>query len=411
MREFVEAICEKNVDKAKNVADEILQEKGEESDELEEIPGIGSDLAKKIQMHGYDTLGKLANSPLEKLINISELSEGHAKQILDSAQEYVEKKFTDLPGVGKETAREIRKQGYMSIEDIAKSSVKELTEIPKVGKKGAQKILDYAQEKAGEELEDLPGVGKETAEEMRKKGFTDMKYIASLSVQDLTRIPNIGEKGAKEILEYAKDNPMGKIKDLPGVGKETAEEIKRHGCTVMSCIVESSIEELTEIPNIGKKGAEKIIEFAKEKSGGMIEDLAEVNEKTANNLRNYGFSSIEEIARSSLDELVTIPGMGEGRAKEVKQSARDLAREVGGDTQGYRRALKGLIEGLDDERSLSLSHKVADGKYNLEKLKEIRKEIDKKTSQTFRPPNEISYFEALSEFLDAVMELKQESNE
>ncbi len=255
VRELAEAVRKGDADRARDLVRDIVRERENAAlEKFEELQGVDPDLAKKIQMRGYRTVDKLANAPLEKLVKIPELREGKAQEVLDSARTHVVEKLTELPGVGEGTAEKILNHDYTGFDDLATVSTGELAEIPKVGERGAEKIRRHAESRAVKRLEDLPGVGEDTAEEMRKQGFTAMKSVAESSVAELSKIPNIGEKGAEKILNHAESNPGGEIEDLPGVGGETAQRIRKHGYTPVSYVAESSVGELAEIPNIGKKG-------------------------------------------------------------------------------------------------------------------------------------------------------------
>lgn len=54
-----------------------------------------------------------------------------------------------------------------------------------------------------ENLTDLPGVGKKTAENLRRAGFDTYEKISSASIRRLMRVNGIGKKGAQKIIEAA----------------------------------------------------------------------------------------------------------------------------------------------------------------------------------------------------------------
>ncbi len=410
MEKFVKAVEEKNFKKARSLLRDIIGEKGDVEKDIEDIPEVSSKLAEKIKNKGYDSLGKLANAPLDGLIKIPELAEGPAKKVYDLAQKRVLKEITELPGVGEGTAKEMINHGYTSLGDISRTTAEKLTQVPGIGKKGAEKMIQTARDKAVTKLENLPGVGAGTADKMREEGYTPLRYIADASIEELMQIPNIGKSGAEKIIEYASENPNRNIEDLPGVGGETAEEIRKHGFTAIQYIADSSVDELTKIPNIGKKGAEKIIECAEERSGEKIEDLSDIDQEVIETLKEHGYKTIKDVATSSLEKLIKIPKLREGRAMEVKGSAQELLRETGGDTQGYERALKGAISAVKEERALSLPFKILEGKYSEEKLQEIRKKMETKASHVFRPPEEKSYYDAWKDLVDVFLEMKENNN-
>lgn len=59
------------------------------------------------------------------------------------------------------------------------------------------------------------------------------------------------------------------------------------------------------------------------KESARLEDLEGVGEKTAESLRNAGFNSIEEVASSSVEEIMKSDGVGEKTAGKILESARE----------------------------------------------------------------------------------------
>ncbi|KXA98761.1 hypothetical protein AKJ41_06340 [candidate division MSBL1 archaeon SCGC-AAA259O05] len=77
VRELAEAVREGDADRAGDLVRDIVRERENAAlEKFEELQGVGPDLAKKIQMHGYNTVDKLAKASLEKLVKISEQSRG-----------------------------------------------------------------------------------------------------------------------------------------------------------------------------------------------------------------------------------------------------------------------------------------------------------------------------------------------
>jgi len=54
-----------------------------------------------------------------------------------------------------------------------------------------------------DQLTDLPGVGKKTAENLRRAGFDNYEKISKASIRRLSRVSGIGETGAQKIIEAA----------------------------------------------------------------------------------------------------------------------------------------------------------------------------------------------------------------
>ena len=54
--------------------------------------------------------------------------------------------LADLKGVGEKTQSRLREAGIVSIQDLASKSVEDLAEIPRLGQKTAQQLIDQAKE-------------------------------------------------------------------------------------------------------------------------------------------------------------------------------------------------------------------------------------------------------------------------
>lgn len=72
--------------------------------------------------------------------------------------------------------------------------------------------------------------------------------------------------------------------------------------------------------------------------------------------------------------------------------------------EGYHRALKGMIEGLNSDNDLTLPKQIADDNLSMEKLEKLWIEMDEMSSQKFRPENERGYTAAWSDVLQVVVE-------
>ncbi|KXB01189.1 hypothetical protein AKJ41_02405 [candidate division MSBL1 archaeon SCGC-AAA259O05] len=99
-----------------------------------------------------------------------------------------------------------------------------------------------------------------------------------------------------------------------------------------------------------------------------------------------------------------ITGLEEGRAEEVWESAGEIVR--GGDVKntGYIHALEGIVSGLDSDRGQTLPRKIAEGKYTKEELEETKEQMERRSSQEFRPEGERSFYKAWSDILLPLIE-------
>lgn len=101
-------------------------------------------------------------------------------------------------------------------------------------------------------------------------------------------------------------------------------------------------------------------------------------------------------------------------ARSVKEGDMDKAREmydkiVQGKMdddiwEGYKTALKGMIEALDSGDDLTLSRQISDGKYTREGLKDMKREMKSRATQEFRSGEEIGFNRAWVDVLKVLLE-------
>lgn len=153
IKNFAKAIQNDNPDEAERYIEKIIQEKEEDrrSKDIEELSGLGSERASKIREHGYKSIENIAKASPEELVKVPKIGKKSAQSIWESANEVVDSILLELPEVGPDRAEEIRKAGYCSLETLANSSLEDLEEIPKVGKESAKEILNAARKIWGQE--------------------------------------------------------------------------------------------------------------------------------------------------------------------------------------------------------------------------------------------------------------------
>jgi len=80
---------------------------------------------------------------------------------------------------------------------------------------------------------------------------------------------------------------------------------------------EAAAEQLFEEPKKAKKAK-------KEKKGIPLEDLPGVGEKTLAGLKDAGFETVQDIAKSSVEKLTEVKGIGEKKAEKLIEEAKKL---------------------------------------------------------------------------------------
>jgi ERCC4-type nuclease len=138
-----------------------------------------------------------------------------------------------------------------------------------------------------EAFKGLPYVGDVTSRVLYNEGFRSVKDIAEVDPEDLGRVLEIEKEKALEITEKARELAQGEGKPaeggvpqpapasgpglesvdrLEGVGEKTADVLKSGGFQTIQDILNSDAEKLSDLPGIGVKKAEKLIQAAQEYS-------------------------------------------------------------------------------------------------------------------------------------------------
>jgi N utilization substance protein A len=138
-----------------------------------------------------------------------------------------------------------------------------------------------------ESFKGLPYIGDVTSRVLYNEGFRSVKDIAEVDPEDLARVLEIDKEKALEITEKARElvqQPEGKPEEigapppapagpgvesvdrLEGVGEKTADVLKSGGFQTIQDILNSNAEKLSDLPGIGVKKAEKLIQAAQEYS-------------------------------------------------------------------------------------------------------------------------------------------------
>ncbi len=142
------------------------------------------------------------SAPIEELVKIINIGEARAKEIISLRPFYSIKDLERVKGIGEKTVKAIEEQGIAYVDPSLKKDIKvAITEEEK-----EKEINNNLQKEIGGKID-----------------------INSASLEDLTKIVNIGEARAKEIISL---RPFYSIKDLErvkGIGEKTVKAIEEQG--------------------------------------------------------------------------------------------------------------------------------------------------------------------------------------
>ena len=146
-------------------------------------------------------------------------------------------------------------------------------------------------------LGSIQGVGLATAEVLYQEGITSVEEVVDAGLEFLSSIPNLGQKKAENIYSAARE--------VLGVGEPSD--------TVELEIANTRKDEDGNIPLVNLEG---------------------VGEKTRIMLMEAGLDDVNKVASSGVDELSNIPGIGQKKAEAIIESAMKLSKTQEADTLG-----------------------------------------------------------------------------
>jgi N utilization substance protein A len=133
----------------------------------------------------------------------------------------------------------------------------------------------------------LPNVGDVTSRVLYNEGFRSVKEIAEADPEELARILEFEKEKAVELAEGARQKISGSpapeepqekpsapadprldpVDRLEGVGEKTADVLKENGLVTIQDILNSGVEQLSDLSGIGVKKAEKLLQAAQQYAG------------------------------------------------------------------------------------------------------------------------------------------------
>jgi len=107
------------------------------------------------------------------------------------------------------------------------------------------------------------------------------------------------------------------------IDRNSGQLLANKGFSSIEEIYRSSIDEIKKIEGVDEKFAEELMEKSKDYISNKFVENLEIDRNLGQLLANKGFSSIEEIYQSSIDELKKIEGVDEKFADELIEKSKD----------------------------------------------------------------------------------------
>lgn len=142
---------------------------------------------------------------------------GCRPQITGRIEHFAARRMMDIDGIGEETAELLFSSGLVeNIADLYDLSIEKLSTLDRIGKKTAQRILKGLEESKKVPFErviyalSIPNVGETTGKRLALS-VKSMDHLLSMSIEELTAVPDVGPIIAKSIFDYLSDQENRKI--------------------------------------------------------------------------------------------------------------------------------------------------------------------------------------------------------
>lgn len=189
-------------------------------DQLVGIPGITEDLARTLYAAGVKGVKDLQRISTRELATVEGITDDLAETVKakvvdgEEALEY----FTELPGVGRAKAEQLRDAGYYNRHDLQHASAEELSEVAGLGEAVAEAIKGFVGEyepvlkgtRAAEELEFVAS----QEEERREQSPLEKKVRKVMDDEGLELPDSITMELVEKLQHRLQKVPDGKLKEL-----------------------------------------------------------------------------------------------------------------------------------------------------------------------------------------------------
>jgi len=207
--------------------------------------------------------------------------------------------------------------------DINAATVKDLSRVKGIGKKTADKILRKREALGGftsiYQVREIKGIGKATfdklvcAFQVPAEGALPCKGAAgpaaggkvnvnTASIKELTKLPGIGKKKAEKIVAHRREKGWFKspyeLQNINGFGKKTVESLLPH----LEVRVDINVCRAAAFEALGFANGDKIIEYRRTNRFTSVEDLGKVP-----GIDTAVLESVKEIL------IVNAPAAGDGK--------------------------------------------------------------------------------------------------
>jgi len=254
--------------------------------------------------------------------------------------------FKDIEKIDEKTAVLLYDNGFITIDELRNSTIKDLTKIKGINKKKAKEIKEelepkeiietttdfeeipekkVEEEKTEQEptipieektkpFQELNSIDDETAIKLYDSGYTSIDSLKTATIKELKKIKGVNKKKAKEIKEELE--PKEEIKPIEEPIIITNNSLEKNE---LNHEISTKVEEKLDLPKPGEIKEETI-----EKKDEAFQEIDSINIKISKLLKENGINSIEDIKKTTIKNLCKINGIKRKDAKQIKKEVKDI---------------------------------------------------------------------------------------
>lgn len=360
-------------------------------DELIELKGISENTVKLIQnyvVQNYkdkdNSLIDLNKDPLYILETLPDVGNVISQRIksarpIDYLDDLIKKKAITQDLAEKieplvlqiflrdEDSDEKNKEGLI---DLNKASIETLDELPNIGEKSAQKIIDIRPIKFLEELLDLPGIDLKTITSFEKKVVQKWQFIQkdneinlnTATLKQILEVPGIGKVKASTIFKNKPYKYLEELIGLKGITLDYLKTIEKYVVPKLKGLTDSDRIDLNKasetkiltLRGVGKKTVETIIKHRPYKELIELITKAKLSRPLVIRIKDFVLPKLENddalrinINTATAAQMLPLPGIGEKNVKNLIKhrpyKILDDLMQVDGFTLGTIKRFKDLV--------------------------------------------------------------------
>ena len=318
---------------------------------LQTLPDVGKVISEKIK----------AARPIDYLDDLIE-KKAITKDLAEKIDPLVLQIF-----LSDEDSNEKDKDGLI---DLNKASIETLDELPNIGEKSAQKIIDIRPIKFLEELLDLPGIDLKTINSFQKKVVQKWQFIQkdnevnlnTATLKQILSVPGIGKVKASTIFKNKPYKYLEELIGLKGITLDYLKTIEKHVVPKLKGLTDADRVDLNKatetkilgLRGVGKKTAQTIIKHRPYKELIELITKAKLSRQLVIKIKDFVLPKLENddalrinINTATAAQMLPLPGIGEKNVKNLIKhrpyKILDDLIEVDGFTLGTIKRFKDLV--------------------------------------------------------------------